>query len=61
MKRFLVFQLTLENVSLDDMTLNNYSSFTNAFEKGDNFDVSGNELFIELELFREVTRDNLPY
>lgn len=61
MQRFLVFYLTLKSVSLDDMTLNNYSSFTNAFEKGDNFDVSGNALFIEFKLFREVSRDNLPY
>ena len=48
--------------SLDDMTLNNYcSSFANAFKKGENFDVSGDELFIELKLLREVMPKEIVY
>ena len=48
--------------SLDDMTLNNYcSSFTNTFNKGENFHVSGDELFMELKLLREVMPKEIIY
>ena len=63
MKSFLVFYLTLKKwFSLYDMALNNYcSSFANAFKKGENFDVSGNELFMELKLLREVIPKEIIY